>query len=284
MRHRAGDQVWAVGAVDADVAAARPVGQRRRSRARAERDRPVERALVARQPVADDELAARRGRVRCADADGDAEDGATVAQERRAPARRGRRRGACAPSRRRRARSAAPSRVVPLGSAGSRTRTQSSPRWSRRRASGRTMVVVASGVRAARMPTAGAEPAGRRRAVTSRRTAAHVVSPGWRSSATGGPIANAAARSAGSREAAAVPAGFRARGSGEPESSAAASRIAGGGQEGDRGERRVARTRASPREARLAPAAGLHHEASVGDDRERAALRARLVELVRRRA
>ncbi len=54
------------------------------------------------------------------------------------------------------------------------------------------MLVVASGVCASSTPTARAERSGRARAVTSRRTAAQVVSPRWRSSATGGPMSNAA--------------------------------------------------------------------------------------------
>ena len=69
VRDRARDQVRPVGAVDADVPAARPVGQRLRARAGPQRDRPVERALVAGQPVADDELPARSRGVGRADAD-----------------------------------------------------------------------------------------------------------------------------------------------------------------------------------------------------------------------
>ena len=125
----------------------------------------------------------------------------------------------------------------------------------------------------------GAEPAGRRRAVTSRRTAAHVVSPGWRSSSTGGPISKPPAcrrepRGRGS------PAGVRARGSGEPR---AAQRRAGPPAAAKRAT--AARFRrpagSSPGEAAACGDCGPHDEVSVVDDRERAALRARLVERVR---
>src|SRR3954470_23030514 len=48
----AGDELRPVGAVDADVAARRPVGEIGRARARAERDRPVRLAAVRREAVA----------------------------------------------------------------------------------------------------------------------------------------------------------------------------------------------------------------------------------------
>ena len=62
---------------------------------------------------------------------------------------------------------AAPSPVVPLGSAGADAGPRARRR-RRRRASGRTMFVVASGVRARSVPTARAERDGRARATTSR--------------------------------------------------------------------------------------------------------------------
>ena len=178
VRDRARDQVRAVGAVDADVAAAGPVGQRRRARAGAERDRAVERAAVAREPVADDELAARRRarrarRCRPGRAGPRARRGAASAG-----AWRGRRRAACGPCRRRRARRAAPS---PSCRSGAREPDADPQRHGAPARSGRTMFVVASGVRARSVPTAArAERSGRARATTSRRTAAHVVSPRWR--------------------------------------------------------------------------------------------------------
>ena len=79
---RPGQQVGPVGAVNADEAPARPVGQRRRTCARAERDRAVERAAEAREAVADVELAGWGWRPRGAEADRDAEHPSAVAQER----------------------------------------------------------------------------------------------------------------------------------------------------------------------------------------------------------
>ena len=64
VRDAAGDQLRLVGAVDADEAAGRPVRQHRGAGARAERDRAVERARVARQHDADVELPGGRRRAR----------------------------------------------------------------------------------------------------------------------------------------------------------------------------------------------------------------------------
>ena len=131
--------------MDADVPAAGPVGQRLRARAGPERDRPVERAPEAREPVAHDELR-RAASARPAPRPRPAR----AARARPSRSSVSRRRGevddrpACGPSRRRRARRAAPSRSCPLGSAGRRTRCTAQA--SRRRASGSTMLVVASGV------------------------------------------------------------------------------------------------------------------------------------------
>ena len=69
VRDLARDQVRQAGAVDADDAAAGPVGERVRRRARDERDRPVERVAEVRQLGADVELPLRRGPLRLADAD-----------------------------------------------------------------------------------------------------------------------------------------------------------------------------------------------------------------------
>ena len=78
----AGDQPGLVGPVDADVAAGGPVGQRGRLRARPEGDRPVERAGVAREAVADVEGAGRSGGRGAPDPDRGPEHGAPVAQQR----------------------------------------------------------------------------------------------------------------------------------------------------------------------------------------------------------
>src|SRR3954468_5540485 len=75
VRDPAGDQAGLVGPVHADVAAARPVGQRVRRRARPERHRPIDRAgrPVAGQLRADVELALGRGPLRLPDAHAGAE-------------------------------------------------------------------------------------------------------------------------------------------------------------------------------------------------------------------
>src|SRR5439155_24692552 len=77
-----GDQPRLVRPVDADEAAAGPVGQDRRARARPERDGTVDRVVEAREAVADVEVAARSGRCRLADADAGDEDAPAVPRQR----------------------------------------------------------------------------------------------------------------------------------------------------------------------------------------------------------
>ena len=157
---------------------------------------------VARQPVADDELAARCGRVRRADADGHAQHRAPVAWERQPAAREvdgqpcadravGAERGARYPARR---------------AVGQRGQPDADPQPARRRrrASGRTMLVVASGVRARSVAdgAGGARAAGhgrRRRAAPRPRSSRRR----WRSSATG--RADRERRLRGGRESSARP-------------------------------------------------------------------------------
>src|SRR4051812_27714445 len=78
VRDATGDQPWLVGAVDADDAAAGPVGQRVRRRAGDEGQRPVGRVLVARELRAHIELALRRRPLLLADPDIGAEDALAV--------------------------------------------------------------------------------------------------------------------------------------------------------------------------------------------------------------
>ena len=103
----AGDQVGAIRAVDADEAAAGPVGQDGRACARPERNGPVERVAEAGELLADVELAPRGRPARLPDADGARKT--TVRLSRARPGRlRGRPRAACGRSEMRRARPGAP--------------------------------------------------------------------------------------------------------------------------------------------------------------------------------
>src|SRR5207248_10073796 len=69
MRDVPRDQAWSVGAVDADVPAAGPVGQDCRAGARAECNWAINGIVEAAHPLGDVELAARRRPVRLAHAD-----------------------------------------------------------------------------------------------------------------------------------------------------------------------------------------------------------------------
>ena len=78
-----GQDVGLIRPVHADEAAARPVGEHRRARARPEGDGAVERIVEVRELAPDVELAARCGPVRPPDADDRSEDGLAVALQRR---------------------------------------------------------------------------------------------------------------------------------------------------------------------------------------------------------
>ena len=250
------------GAVDADVATAGPVRQRRRPGARAERDRAVERAPVAGEAVADDELAARRRRVRRADADRAAHHRAAVPQQRGAAAdevhdqvrarrpvgaERTARHPAGGPVRQRRQPDAEPQLAVGTSPAGERqARCSSSPRASPRAAFRRR----------------GAEAEGRRRATTSRRTAAQRGLVRVALQRHGRPDRDRGLRRSGQVRRALAPFRGDAAGAGDEPPPGQA------GDEQDRGRRGTGRPRrASSRELRLAPAARLHDEARVLDDR-----------------
>src|SRR5256714_1838556 len=75
------NQVRLVGPVDPHEAACRPVGHRRRARARAERHRPVERTLIAVQLVANVEVAGWRRCLRRTYSHLSPEDAPPVAKE-----------------------------------------------------------------------------------------------------------------------------------------------------------------------------------------------------------
>ena len=83
VRDLARDQPRLVGPVDADDPAARPVGERGGGRAGDERQRPVDRVLVARELRADVELPLRRRPLRLPDADRRAEDLLALLDQRR---------------------------------------------------------------------------------------------------------------------------------------------------------------------------------------------------------
>ena len=187
---RARDELGLVGAVDADVAAGRPVGQRRRT-ARWCRTRPARRTgCDSGEAIADVEVArpawARAARPTPTGARNTARPLRSSVSGQRA---RGRRPAACGPpvAAERRARQPP---VCAVGSAGRRARIHSPPWASRARPSTSTRFVVPSGVRAreprdgaraaptaprARSPRAAAAPtarrAGRRAAAPARRSA-----------------------------------------------------------------------------------------------------------------
>ena len=81
VRDAARDELGLAGPVDPDVAAGRPVGQRRGLRAGAEGDGSVEGAGEAPQAIADVEVAGRSGGGGAPDPDRGAEHGAAVAQQ-----------------------------------------------------------------------------------------------------------------------------------------------------------------------------------------------------------
>src|SRR6478609_1638770 len=83
VRDAAGDELRLVGAVDADVAAGRPLGEVRRTRAGAERDRPVRLAAVRREAVAHVEAAGGGGGPGTPDAHRGAQGHLVAAHERR---------------------------------------------------------------------------------------------------------------------------------------------------------------------------------------------------------
>ena len=170
------NQAWLIGPVDADVAAGGPVRERCRTCAGPKRDRTVGRAAVARQDVANVEIARRCCRVRFPTPTG--------ALNTRTPSRNNVALKRLRSTTRRVSRSTGlPSAergthpVVPFGSTASRTRCQSPPASSRALPRSCKTFVVPSGVRR-ETPVIGEAPRrGATRAVTARLITANSETP-----------------------------------------------------------------------------------------------------------
>ena len=270
------EQLGPIGPMDPDVAAGRPVGQRLRPGRRAEGDRAVRGAAVARQLAAHMERSGRgwgRGR---ADADGRPEDRLSLTDERR----RQRTRVDEQPL--------VDDLVAAEGASQDPARDAGCPNGTGApRACPRpltiAMFVVPSGVLAASCPTVGALALGRSRTGVVRATGAQSVRARSSASSSGASRGRAQVRARADRRPA-----RRQRAMGRAASSSSEHR-GGSGRQRPLGPRRTRRShrgvraRSSAGESRRPPRSGLwppHDELRRGDQTVHLAHRFRLVERV----